>query len=590
MARVAAEDHAGPALQDSLEKQIQGVGALLMVGCVAVAALCPGAALGAAGTAIWRWLYRPPVWLRLVCAAVPLALLVPLHASIVVGWLWRDLASNVASGHLINGVDGSRMVRSIGVEVVAGPLLLEAALAARALMGRSLGAQLRRDQRADRTRRRAVAGRRQLASLIPDPHVLRTDVYSAHPAGRIRLGTDRETHRPFDLELPGDLATHVFMPGVTGAGKTNTLTRLAGGALANGYGVVIVDCKGSGLGEVARQLAERYQLPFQGVDPDDPHSLGYDPCSGDASSVANKLVGAFSYGPSAEIYKNIAMEAMPVIARGLAAAGDPVTLEALYAACGPRGMVRIAQRIPDGADDRVRDRLFALGGADEDKLGKSGHKGLQRRLGALLEGKFGDLFRAAPMLDWDIALASPSVTYIALSTLATSEDVELMGRVIAQDLKQVCARRLKHLSQGAESTTPVLAVFDEFAALREADQLSDLLRQARQALISIVVSTQYIPENIDLRKSVLGAGLLLCHRVESEDANALAEALGTRTRPELTNQLDFETGYTQKGSIKHVQAYRVHPNTLRELKVGYAALRCVATDRHAIVQVHRGAA
>ena len=67
----------------------------------------------------------------------------------------------------------------------------------------------------------------------------------------------------------------------------------------------------------------------------------------------------------------------------------------------------------------------------------------------------------------------------------------------------------------------------------------------------------------------------------------LAEALGTRTRPELTNQLDFETGYTQKGSIKHVQAYRVHSNTLRELKTGYAALRCVATDRHAIVQVHR---
>jgi hypothetical protein len=281
------------------------------------------------------------------------------------------------------------------------------------------------------------------------------------------------------------------------------------------------------------------------------------------------------------------MEAIPVIARGLMAAGDEVTLDALYAACGPRGMLRIAQRIPEGTHERVRERLLQLGGTgDDDKLGKSGYKGLQRRLGALLEGKFGDLFRAKAMLDWDVVLAQPSVTYIALSTLATSEDVELMGRVIAQDLKQVCARRLKALSRG-EHLAPVLAIFDEFAALREADQLADLLRQARQALMPVVVSTQYIPETIDLRKSVLGAGLLICHRVESEDANALAEALGTRTKTELTNQLDFETGYSDKGTIKRVQAYNVHPNELRTLRVGDVAVKAVATHRHAIVHVHR---
>jgi hypothetical protein len=580
---------AAPAVQDSLEKQIQGIGAFLAVACASVAALCPGVLLGAAATAVWRWLQRPPLTIRLVCAAVPLTLLLPLHALLQVGWLWRDVFANSLPAGTIKGVDGSSVARSVAVEILAGPLVLEVALFARMLVGRSLGAQIRRDQRSDRRRLRAVAGRRQLHSLLPDPHGVPSDDLLAHPPGGIRLGVDRESHRPFDLELPRDLATHVFLPGVSGSGKTNTLTRLADGVLANGYGVVVVDCKGGDLRDTARALAARHRIPFFLVDPDESASLGYNPCSGDASAVANKLVGAFSYGPSAEIYKNIAMEAIPVIARGLLAAGEDVTLEALYAACGARGMVRIAQRIPDGLDDRVRARLLTLGGADDDRLAKSGYKGLQRRFGALLEGKFGDLFRAETTLDWNLVGAQPSVTYIALSTLATSEDVELMGRVIAQDLKQVCATRLKMLSRGA-MLAPVLAIFDEFAALREADQLSDLLRQARQALMPVVVSTQYIPETVDLRKSVLGAGLLLCHRVESEDANALAEALGTWTRTELTNQLDFETGYTQKGTIKQVEAYSVHPNVLRSFTTGYVAARSITTKRHAIVQVHRAPA
>ena len=400
----------------------------------------------------------------------------------------------------------------------------------------------------------------------------------------VRLGTDRETDRPFDLALPDDIAAHVFLPGVSGAGKTNTLARLASGVLRNGYGVVFVDCKGWALRNTAAALASQYELPFYLVDPDDPRSLGYNPCSGDAPAVANKLVGAFSYGPNAEIYKNIAMEALPVIVRGLHAAGEHVTLEALYEGCGPRGMARIAQRITDASHQRVRQRLLTLSGDEDGKLSRSGYQGLQRRIGALLEGKFGDLFRSANMLDWRRTLAHPSVTYIALSTLATSEDVELMGRVVIQDLKQVCARRLKTLAHGT-SLQPVLAIIDEFAVLRDADQLSDLLRQAREALMPVVVSTQHIPQTPDLRKSVLGAGALICHKVESEDANDLAEALGTYTRTELTNQLDFDTGYTQKGSIRQVQAYGVHPNELRELKTGYVAIRVPTHGRARIVHV-----
>jgi len=61
---------------------------------------------------------------------------------------------------------------------------------------------------------------------------------------------------------------------------------------------------------------------------------------------------------------------------------------------------------------------------------------------------------------------------------------------------------------------PALIVFDEFAALREAEQIVDLLLQARQARFSVVVSTQYLP----VLKACLGSGLIIAHRLESDDA------------------------------------------------------------------------
>ena len=83
-----------------------------------------------------------------------------------------------------------------------------------------------------------------------------------------------------------------------------------------------------------------------------------------------------------------------------------------------------------------------------------------------------------------------------------------MGRVIAQDLKQLCHRRLEAIEDGV-ALTPILASFDEFAALREATQITDLLLQARQAKMPCVISTQYVPEATPIKKAALQAGLLL---------------------------------------------------------------------------------
>jgi hypothetical protein len=401
-----------------------------------------------------------------------------------------------------------------------------------------------------------------------------------HYGGRIRLGVTTETETDVDLDLD-DIAHHVFLPGASGSGKTTTLLRLADGALANGYGVVVVDCKGIGLGAEAKLLAARHDVPFTVVDPHDHATVGYDPCSGDPATVANKLIGAFSFSDKAEIYKNVAMEVIPVLCRAMNAARVEITLASLYQCLAPGGLARLG-RSP-GAD-AFRDRLQEL--EDSGGVGTEGYVGLRKRFGALMEGTFGPLFHLRPALVWQREITEPRVTYISLSTTAASEDVQLFGRVITQDLKQLCDRRMRDIAAGVEPV-PMLIIYDEFAALREAEQVVDLLLQARQARAVIVVATQFIPEEISIRKPVLSAGTLIVHRVEAEDAEDLAAQFGTHTTTNVTAQIDHAEGLSNQGSARWVEEYNIHPNELKTLPVGVAAVYARRSRRQDLVRIYR---
>lgn len=221
---------------------------------------------------------------------------------------------------------------------------------------------------------------------------------------------------------------------------------------------------------------------------------------------------------------------------------------------------------------------------DADVAGKNGVSGLKFRLGALVQGSFGPLFAVAKKLDWDAVFATPTVVYVSLPVTAASEDVELLGRVIIQDLKQACGRRLR---AGDDTLKSTLIAVDEFAALKDAKQIIDLLLQARQAKLPLVLSTQLLPQDPDLRAAVLQAGLLIAHRLQASDAEEIAAQFGTRSSWKVTHQIDWETAQTQKGTIRDVDEYVVHPNTLRNLPQGTAAVRSVQTARWGIVEVLR---
>jgi hypothetical protein len=533
----------------------------------------PGIALGvAAAWLVWQ-VSRPSIVISWSLGMLGAATAAMLRAFVLVAWPWHVLMHAIEP-RVVAALPQAAILHSVEVEALLGPLTLAALQ-----FGVVHGARTIQGQEWARTRQMA-ARKKALERGWPGPQGNNGAGAPGDAAGQLRLGTVADEQQPFDLAVE-ELSQHAFLPGASGSGKTTTIATIGDGVLRNGYGVVIVDCKGSGLGGVARALAARHGVPFTIVDPRDPDSVGYDPCSGDAAAVANKIVGAFTFSGDAEIYKHVAMEAIPVICRAMAATGQPITLDALYDAFNKGSMSRLGRR--DGAE-AYRVRLEEM--EDSGGVGAAGYAGLQRRLGALMEGTFGELFRRQPALSWQEQLAAPHVTYISLSATAASEDVELFGRVITQDLKQVCDERMRAIDKGADPP-PVLIVYDEFAALREAIQVVDLLLQARQARAPLVVATQYLPELVAIRRPVLSAGLLIVHRLEAEDAELVASQFGTHTTPMLTAQVDYATGGSEKGSVRFVEEFDMHPNVLKELPVGMAAVLSRRTGRKALVQVAR---
>lgn len=558
-----------PALTNNSE---QGIASTVYAAVAIIMAVMPGSMIGAAVTFVMWRTTRPSILTTWLFGALGALTASTVSRSLTLAWPWYSLLHDVAPGAPV--IPPDVILRSVQVEALLGPLLVAALQFATVHWGRTIQGQ-------EWARYREVAARKKaLERGWPGPRGEQPTAATSDRKGTIRLGVVADDGRPFELGIE-ELNQHVFLPGASGSGKTTTISRLADGGLANGYGVVIVDCKGSGLGGVARNLAARHGVPFTTVDPKAPESVGYDPCSGDAAAVANKIVGAFTFSGEAEIYKQVAMEVIPVLCRAMQASNEPITLDSIYEALNKGSMSRLGRR-PGAEQYRVRlEELESSGG-----VGAAGYSGLQRRLGALMEGSFGELFRRRPTLSWHEQLATPHVTYLSLSATAASEDVELFGRVITQDLKQVCDERMRAIDQGADPR-PVLIVYDEFAALREATQIVDLLLQARQARAPLVVATQYLPEEVPIRRPVLSAGLLIVHRLEAEDSELVASQFGTHTTPALTAQVDYESGTSEKGSVRWVEEYDMHPNVIKDLPVGIAAVLSRSSRRKSLVRIQR---
>jgi len=202
MAHLTIESAAAPTVPGSTEQTLADLVAVGATCCVILAAANPGILAGALLAASWRWLDRPPEWLRVLSATLLLAPLLWLETFVVVGWPWRLWVSPDWPPALAP-VNGYLAMRSFCTEMLAGPMWLEVVLLLVTLWSRGPRAQVVRERRRDQQRWRAISGERR--GLLPDPSALRLEhprplPSSAHPPGCVRLGIDAETDQALDLQ------------------------------------------------------------------------------------------------------------------------------------------------------------------------------------------------------------------------------------------------------------------------------------------------------------------------------------------------------------------------------------------------------
>ncbi len=382
----------------------------------------------------------------------------------------------------------------------------------------------------------------------------------------------------FHLAL-GELERHVTLIGTTGSGKTTTLARLMDAAMRADWSVLVVDAKGGRLANVCRQLAAAHHQSARVWLPGDRESWTYDLCAGEPSAVGNRLVGAFDHGREGQVYRNLSQAIVPLTVRALVDSGQPCTLDSLRYCLDETHLTGLARRTMD-AD--LKNELLTI---VNNPLHRTTMSGIAGRLRTLRYGVFGPwLLPSNHTLDLAACLKTAGVTYLGLPATAASEDVALVGRVLIQHLKQVAYEGL-----WSETPHPGLVLFDEFASLGDASQLVDLLLQAREARLSVVVSTQQLPrESALLRKALLGAGVLIVHQIGApEDADALARALGSHNGPEIARQIHLgPTGPVVRRLLRGRETFLVSPDELSRLAIGQAAVSVrFGEQRLAVVQI-----
>ena len=365
--------------------------------------------------------------------------------------------------------------------------------------------------------------RRRSTAEPPPPSILLGEAQGGDLTDWIRNG---QVFYPADV-----LGRHLVVVGGTGSGKTETLLRLAYGAAADfGWQVLYLDAKGDPT-NVQRfvDAMHRAGVGQVRVFPE----AAYDGWRGEPIAMLNRLMAIEDF--SEPYYRSVA---------------KLLLAEAVKHPVGP----------PRSAADLI-DRLQTRGPGKE----AQGAVARYRSFFEVLDRK----------LDGDWAFEDTAAAYLLLDGLALKEEAAGLGRFLIEDFGHYVARR-KPIDRR------VLLIVDEFSALSMDADAANLFERVRSFGASVIVSSQsYAGLGRGADRILDAAAGLISH--QSADPERLAARAGTRPSIERTIQVSAEDGPTGMGSLRQQDAFRVHPDKVRQLEVGECFV--IAQGRAARVSV-----
>ena len=341
------------------------------------------------------------------------------------------------------------------------------------------------------------------------------------------------------------LCRHLLVCGATGAGKTETLLRLAWSiAKESDAPIFYLDGKGD------REIAERFSglMADAGrttkVFPNEPFA-GW---KGQPHEIHSRLMAIIDYAHDggASWYRDIA-----------------------------KTVLRLVCDHPDGPPRSSRQLLSRM----QLPLLVSAHPG-STAVGALTETQvaqvrlryeafFGQI---RGQLDGAWAWEDTTAGYVLLDSLTLSEEVGGLARFLFEDFMHFIS------SRKARDQFCVLIV-DELSSLAESASMAARVEKARGFLASLILAPQVVEGmggEVETARILGSVETVVAHRVNTPDQ--IVALAGTRNVPALTTRLS-EDGLTRDRSVRMEQRPTIDPNKVRGLEAGAEIADVLRLDR-----------
>lgn len=412
------------------------------------------------------------------------------------------------------------------------------------------------------------------------------------PFEAMTLGVDERGQRV--LQTDAEAATHTFVVGASGAGKTTTLMSRLRDALQNGQGTIIIDLKGSqDIPQRAYELATRTNKkfqhwviqptnePYRGPAPEGP--AYYDPLGrGDATRRKDLLIGSREWTET--YYRDEASAYAQLAFRVLIANPSKEEISVLEDFLSLLTPERLHERaIPLATQREHQGTVASVNALVNEKISdgkKKSIENLRTQIDLLFNSTAGqhlridsdrerrndiDLFRSAH--DGDVVVFS----------LDASNYPELAGMIanlLIQDLKTVSSEL-----RNDPIERPFQVIVDEFSAIGS-DNIIGLVSKSRDAKMPVTLSTQALGdltrESPAFKDQIIGniSSYIIHRATDYGDAEVFASLTGKEKKQKFNEGVAYESGImstgsgTGKGTLTEMEDYVVSPSVIQSLGAG----------------------
>jgi conjugal transfer pilus assembly protein TraD len=384
---------------------------------------------------------------------------------------------------------------------------------------------------------------------------------SAYSLGTI-LGIDQQTGHYVPL-ADKDANLHTLAIGTTGSGKTTGIANIIESAIVRRHPLFYVDGKGDlELAKRVRRFALEQGIPFYLFSMVG-ESLKYNPIAfGGFTSKKDRIVELRHW--SEDHYRKIAEGYLQTVFKILSQANMTLDLHSLAKHLAPKSLYQLARQLCNSSLVKDIEKL-------EEK--KRDISSLIAEIENIAASEIGHLFdcSSGTVITLDKAFSEKAVVYFCLQPLAFPAYAETLGKLIINDIKSLLAALLTQPEK-----IKLYTIFDEFSIF-SGDQIINLVNQGRGAGVHAVLSTQSLSDI--LRKgdeALLGQILnntnnyIIQRQNNPNDAEVLANLIGTESVFEVTAQLSAEQGSTGLGSVKQTREFIIHPDEIKRLTLGQA--------------------